>query len=124
MAGSSVTFTEKTHTSVKEVYAVWVSDDSAGTASGTTTYGYDGELIMVQFDPDGGATTPADSYDITIKDANGVDVINSLGANLTNAATVTKARSDGLLAVSGSKLTFAVSGAGNSKGGTIRLSLR
>lgn len=124
MANSSVTISEKTHTSVKEILFTWVSDDSDGTATATTTYGYDGELIMALFTPDSGDTQPSDNYDVTLTDANSIDVFKSLGVNLSNAAAVLKVASDGLLAVSGSKLTLSVSGAGNSKGGTVRVSLR
>jgi hypothetical protein len=119
MAGSSMTFTETIIGSVKKIKAAWVSDDAAGTASGTTVEGYSGRFIGLITDP--GAPAPSDNYTVVITDGDGVDLL--LGAATGNRDTaVTEFIAEGNLAgVAMSKLTFAVSGAGNSKAGTIYL---
>lgn len=53
-----------------------------------------------------------------------VDVLKGLGADLGNAANTYKADSDGLGAVVESKLTLAVTNAGNAKGGKTILFIR
>ena len=124
MATGTVTVTEKLTTStVKSVVWNWLST-AAGAASETTTAAVDGLIEYVVFVPDGGGTQPTDQYDITITDSNSVDVLGGLGANLSNAANVYKARKDGLGAVAGSTLTLNVTNAGNAKGGIVVLYFR
>ncbi len=121
-----VTLTETTHTSVKRVYWDWLCTD-AGVVLSATTKTYDGLLERAVFIPDnpgGGGTQPTNAYDITITDADGVDVLAGLGADTTNNATVVKTHANGLTAVAGSILTLNVSNAGNAKGGITILYLR
>ena len=47
MAGMACTITEEAYGSVKKIKFAWTSDDSAGTASGTTTGAYTGEIIRL-----------------------------------------------------------------------------
>ena len=122
MAGT-VTTTETTHTSVKQIKFVWTSS-AGGAADATTTAAFDGRVIYAAQIPDGGGTQPTNAYDVTVTDANGVDVLKGLGADLSNAANTYKADSDGLGAVSGSTLTLAVTNAGASKGGKTILYIR
>lgn len=79
MAGSSVTITYDDGVdgagyrgSIRKVIADWVSDDTAGTASGTTRK-IVGRLIKIQTDP--GSAAPTDNWDVTITDSEGVDVL-------------------------------------------------
>lgn len=123
MAGSSVTFTETTIGPVRRVKAVWVSDDSAGTASGTTTYGYNGKCELLTTVPAAAGAAPTDNYDITVTDADGVDVLAGGGANRDTANTE-QVLGTSLGAVATSKLTVSIANAGNSKGGTIYLDIR
>ena len=122
MAGT-VTVAETIHTTVKKILWDWLST-AAGAADKATTLPYDGLLERAAFIPDGGGTQPTDLYDVTITDPDGLDVLNGLGANLSNAATVVKVHSDGLTAVAGSVLTLNVTNAGNAKGGQVALYLR
>lgn len=122
MAGT-VTVTEKTHTSVKQITWDWLSS-AAGAADQATTNAFDGVLERAEFVPDAAATQPTDQYDVTVTDADGVDVLAGLGANLSNAGAVTKTHANGLAAVAGSKLTLNVTNAGNAKGGVVILYLR
>jgi len=123
MAGSSVTFTRKKLGEVLKVKAVWVSDDAAGTASGTSAFGYPvvGYLMRMTTVPDGGGTAPTALYDITVKDEDGLDILNGLGADRSATATEHKTNIDGLLFTAATTLTLAVAAAGNSKGGTVYL---
>ena len=122
MAGSSMTFTETTFSTVKKIKAVWVSDDAAGTASGTTSSVYNGRFIGLITDP--GSPSPSDNYTVTVKDGDGVDLL--LGAATTNRDTAnTEFLAEASLAgVANSTLTFAIAAAGNSKQGVIYLLIR
>ena len=104
----------------QKVKFTWVSATD-GTASGATTAKYTGAILRAVFDPDAGGTQPTDQYDITITDANGYDVLNGNGADLSNAANVYVSPIDGLGAVYGSLLTLNVSNAGEAKGGVVEL---
>lgn len=115
----SVTTTEKTTFSPRQIKFVWVSA-ADGTATGTTTNRYNGAVIDAVFV---NGTTPTDQYDITVTDSNSVDVLNALGANLSNAATTHKVYKDGLGAVVDSTLTLNVTNAGDTKGGTVILTI-
>ncbi len=118
-----VTKTETRHTSVKRIYWDWLCTD-LGVVTSATTNGYDGVLERAIFVPDAAGTQPTNAYDVTITDADGVDVLAGLGADLSNSATVVKKHSDGLGAVAGSVLTLNISNAGNAKGGITILYLR
>lgn len=67
---------------------VWImsftGDSSDGTVPATaTTINIDGYVTMVVTDP--GGTAPTDNYDITLTDANGVDI---MGGSLANRDTI------------------------------------
>ena len=126
MAAGTVTVTEGAHgASVKKIVFAWVSGNAAegGTASGTTTYDYDGEIIGLTTIPGLAGLAPTDDYDITIKDAAGHDVLLGAGANrdTLNTEHVTRASMAG---VSASKLTFAVAAAGDDNAGTAIIYVR
>lgn len=123
MTAQVVTLTETHHTSVKRIMWDWLSTD-AGVVTSQTTFGYDGLLERVVFDPDPAPTQPTAAYDVTITDDDGNDVLADLGADLSNSATVVKTHADGLTAVAGSKLTLNVANAGNATGGVIIVYLR
>lgn len=122
MAGTVVT-TEIIHRPVKKVVFTWTSS-AGGAADAVTTEFFTGRIIYAAQLPDGGGTQPTDLYDVTVTDADGVDVLKGLGADLSNAAATYKADSDGLGAVVESKLTLAVTNAGNAKGGKTILYIR
>lgn len=119
MAGTVVT-TEVTHATVKKIIFAWTSS-AAGAADATTTAAYDGKLVTLITDP--GATAPTDNYDVVVTDADGHDVLVGQGANRDTANTELVAESL-LGAVAGSKLTLAVTNAGDSKVGEVILYIR
>jgi len=122
MAGSAMVFTEIRHSSVKKIKAEWTSDDASGAVSGTTTYPYSGKLIGAITVPDGTAA-PTPDYDIAINDDDSVDV--ALGALANRHTSNTEYVAEASMAgVANSKLTIAVTAAGNSKKGVIYLYIR
>jgi len=122
MAGSAMVFTEIRHTTVKKIKAEWTSDDSTGAVSGTTTYPYDGKLLGAITVPDGTAA-PSDNYNIAINDDDSVDVALAALAARDTADTEYVAEAS-MAGVAGSKLTIAITAAGNSKKGTLYLFIR
>ncbi len=119
MAGTVVT-TEITHTSMKKIKFAWTSS-AGGAADATTTEYYDGKIFAFVTDPS--ATAPTDNYDIVITDGDGIDVLLGAGANRDTANTeyVSQATLGGVAA---SKLTLAVTNAGNAKLGDAYLYIR
>lgn len=117
-----MTFTEITFASVKKIKAEWVSDDAAGTASGTTTQYYSGRFIGLITDP--GAAAPSDNYTVTISDGDGIDLLLGSATGNRDTANTEFIKEADMAGVAASQLTFAVSGAGNSKTGTIYLLIR
>lgn len=123
MAGSAMTFTEITHGSIKKIKAAWTSDDATGAVSGTTVNYYDGRILGAITVPSGGGTAPTNLYDIAVNDGDSVDV--ALGALANRAAAATEFVVEAsMAAVAHSKLTVAVTNAGNSKQGTLYLFIR
>ena len=141
MAGSSMTFTydegydgSGNHGGIKKVIADFVTDDTAGTASGTTRK-IVGRLIKIVTDP--GATAPTDNWDVVLTDEEGVnlsihmddvaiaaliarDTANSEETYLPLEDTAGTGRMAAWPVVC-DKLTIAVANAGNSKNGQIIL---
>jgi hypothetical protein len=115
MAGT-VVITEERLGSIHKVKFAWTSS-AGGAADATTTEYYTGSVIQAAQIPNGGGTQPTDQYDVTVVDADGVDVLNAKGANISNAATTQHVKEDELGCVANSKLTLAVTNAGNAKAG-------
>ena len=120
MAGT-VTITEITYTSAKKITFTWTSS-SGGAADATTAKVFDGKLVGLTTDPDG-TDAPTDNYDIVISDADGHDVLLGAGANRDTLDTEHVAEAN-LGAVAGSKLTLAVTTAGNATKGVVIMWVR
>lgn len=120
MAGT-MTFTEtERDRNPAQIKVAWVSA-TGGNADGTTTYQYTGALIDFVAIHDG--TDPSTGYDVTIKDANGADILNGLGANIVSSAEWHKTYKDGLGAVVNSKLTVDITNAGETKDAVFLLTI-
>lgn len=113
-----VTISEQKHTSIRKITFAWTTA-ADGTASGTTTLPHDGQLLGLYTVPGTVGDQPTDAYDITIKDEDGLDVINAQGANRSNVNSELVVSN--LLFVAGDKLTLDVVAAGNTKKGTVYL---
>jgi len=120
MAGT-VTTTEVTHTIPKKITFDWLSD-GAGAADGTTTATLSGVLLLVATVPDTAATQPSDNYAITLKTADGVDLLAGQGANRDE--TNTEYIASGMGALADEKLILGVTAAGAANGGTVFVYIR
>lgn len=122
-AAGTATITYSETRTVKSVTFSWVSDatgDSAGTSLKLS-----GQILRVVFKPSATAQ-PTNAYDITISDEDGLDILATLGGDLSNttATQVLPCVTNGTAGNSGaiafdSTLTIAVSNAGDTKAGTV-----
>lgn len=140
MAGSSMTFSYDDAVNggrITKVICSFVSDDSAGTASGTTARPVNGELIKIVTNP--GSAAPTANWDVVLTDDNGLDPlagIQNAAALVARHTTSTEQTYLQLLNGDGTPigiaafpvvtglLTVAVANAGNSKTGTITIYVR
>lgn len=140
MAGSSMTFTYEDGQDglgrpgrIQRVIASWVSDDAAGTASGTSRK-LCGRLIKAMNAPSAAGVQPTDNYDITITDSDSVNILSGSLPTLDNISNASKTEryffvkntdaaplSTSTAPLVSSALTIAVAAAGNSKQGAITL---
>jgi len=124
--GAVVTTTEIVYESVKLLQFTWQSgdagDDDAGAAAATSTAVFTGDIIGLATVPDAVAA-PTDDYDVAITDSRGLDVLLGAGANRDTADTEYVAGTS-LGAVVASKLSLAVTNAGNVKKGNVYLWIR
>ena len=128
---STMTFSYDDAGPVKKIKIDWLSDSSAGTASGTTKK-ISGRLLKGVTDP--GTAAPTASYDIVITDPEGLNVLGLSQDDLLDRHSSNTEQVDfHLLDYSGTAvslsaypvvadvLTISVSGAGNAKTGQIIL---
>lgn len=140
MAGSSMTFTYEDGQDgrglpgrIQRVIASWVSDDAAGTASGTTRK-LVGRLVKAMNAPGAAGVQPTDNYDIAVTDSDGVNVLSACLPTLDNISNASKTEryffvkntdaaplSTSSSPLVSSALTISVAAAGNSKQGAITL---
>lgn len=120
MAGT-VTTTEERFGSIKRIKFDWLSDAS-GDATATTTYTYSGEVLRAIFVPDGSTTAPSDLYDVTITDADSIDILYGQGADMDGTNTVVLV--ENLAPVANDVLSLTVANGGNAKGGIVYLYIR
>ena len=123
MAGT-VTAVEIRHAPVKQVTWDWLG--SAGGAADDTTDdvgGYTGRLVEVRIIPDGGATTPDNLYDVVVEDDAGYDLLNGLGANMSDVNTIVLLEAV-LGSVVSNQLTLGVTNSGNANGGIVLVKVR
>ena len=122
MAGSAV-IQEITHTVIQRIRWTWTSD-AAGAVNGTLTgkRNWAGQPVAFRTDP--GAAAPTDNYDVEIRDADGVDILNTLGGNrdtITTETVFSNFAGAALLPICDSTLELVISNAGNAKEGVIWL---
>lgn len=129
MAGT-VAITYSRQRGIGKVVWTWTSDAS-GNVSGTDTESLAGEILRVVTNP--GATAPSDDYDLTITDADGVDLLVGVGANRDTAnseqtvpiiETLVAANPHGSGVFFDGPLSLAISNAGNAKQGVVTLYYR
>jgi hypothetical protein len=110
---------------MRKTAVTWVSDDTTGAVSGTSTETFSGLFYGITTDP--GATAPTDNYDICVTDDTGLELLGGTagasstdgnGMNRDTANTEFAQASPYPIPVDG-PLTITITGAGNSKVGTI-----
>ncbi len=120
----NVSFTEYADfsRSVKKVIGYWQSGDGTynGTAWGTTTNVFDGQVVMTEYYTSGGV--PTNAYNVRVFDKDGQDVLASQGLARTNTDGVYQYSSIG--AVSHSNLNFYIAGANVSRNGYVVMYIR
>jgi hypothetical protein len=116
----AVTDVEIRHTPIKQVTFDWTSD-AGGDADGTTgdIGGYTGRLVEVRIIP-----VSADNlYDVVVEDGDGYDLLNGLGANMSDVNTIVLLESV-LGSVVSSQLTLVVANGGNVEDGIVIVKVR
>lgn len=125
MANMVATVTYEETGPINTIKVAWLSDDAAGTFTATTKI-ISGALLVGITDP--GATAPTDDYDVTIKDDEGLDVLDNCYDDLVDRDTADSERVDFFLTgainvaarpVVNSKLTIAGAACGNAKLGQV-----
>lgn len=121
----TVTLTEETFGTVKKITFAWTADTgaNAGKATKTTASVYSGEVIRLVTVPGTGDDAPDDNYDVAINDEDGTDVLMGAGAD-RDTATTEQVLASSLGCVANDKLTLSVTGAGDTKKGTVYLYIR
>lgn len=124
MAVGTVTIAEERYGSVKKIGFTWTSgtDAEVGTASGTTTYSYNGEVIRLVTNPDGD-DVPTAAYDMVVNDEDGNDVLMGAGAD-RSATDTEQVLATSLGCVANDKLALSITNAGAAKRGIIYLYIR
>ena len=127
MTAATSTLTEELdkNSNIYKLKWVWTSDSSAGTATGTTgfqtTVPITGTCHRLVTIPTSSAA-PDDNYDVYILDEDSADILVAGGLKRsTSAAQGVVGTSLGC--VKGDKITLSITGAGNSKEGTVILYL-
>lgn len=116
--------TETYQGSVKKIKFAFTSGEGAyaGAASATTTQHYSGEILQVVTDP--GSTAPTADWDLTITDADSLDILKGNGADRDTANTEYIVGSTTTTLPAIGQLTFNVTNAGNQKTGTVYVWIR
>lgn len=129
ITSGTVTATRLSADGQARIVVDWVSDGD-GDVVATLTDNIGGELRRVVFDPDEVTSTPTALYDVTLTDRNSVDVLATLGSNLSSGTTTSIVPFIGNgtttnfpFTVCGA-LTLTVDNAGDTKAGEIVLYLK
>ena len=118
------TITEEVHGSVKKIKFAWsTASSSSGTATGTTSYAYNGAVERFVTVPGASAAAPSASYDVVVNDQDSTDVLLGAGGSRAAASTEQVKRAS-LGVVANDKLTLTVTNAGSSKSGTAYVYVR
>lgn len=119
VAGSIVVTTSDIGGGVTKYSAAWLSD-AAGVVTENSFDVKRGRLRQVKFIPGAAGAAPTNLYDLTLRDADGADLLVAAGADLS--ATVASWYSPANpVYFEGGAVTPTIANAGNAKAGTIVL---
>jgi hypothetical protein len=114
-------FTSETSGPLQQFVWTWTSS-AGGAATYTPETKFSGSVVNLVTIPDG-VSVPTTNYDVTVIDDNGVDVLN--GAGIDRDSTLTQyAQEAALGVVANSQLDFTIANAGDTKKGTVVVTLR
>lgn len=100
-------------------YAVAWTSSAGGVVSGSPFTPMKGKLISVKFVPASGGDAPTDLYDVKLNDANGIDLLNGTGTDLSNTLGKYTSYLPPLYLDGTSTLDLVVANGGNAKKGTV-----
>lgn len=116
---AQTTPTEETFSTMKKITWSWTAT-SSGNASGVTTEYYSGTIERVVIKP----VSAAANFDVTLKDDDSVDVLDSGGLNCASGSTTQLQGLLGVSAVANTQLTLDVTNAGSAGTGTVAVYVR
>ena len=126
MAGSISTTATDAGLGTTKYAIAWTSDASGGVSANTVAV-KTGRLHQVKFIPAGGGNAPTDLYDVTLLDADGVDLLFGAGTDRFTATSnfaaprIGSGVNTGLVFIEGGNVTPTITNAGNVKQGTLVL---
>ena len=121
MADQIVTITQDSvEYPLQKIQWDWLSA-TGGAVSSAASGWYCGKIVKVSLASDAAPTAPTNLYDVTIEDADGLDVLSGNGANVTAAATVYINDPTKMLWVRSNVLTLKVANAGDENGGVVTM---
>lgn len=85
MAGS-ITATHQKHRTMHKLSLAWVCDDSGDMDEDSPSVS--GIIQRIVIIPDSGDTIPTDGYDLVINDADDIDILQGIGGDLSNSASL------------------------------------
>lgn len=103
----------------RDVFKLAWTSDATGAVSGQDKLALPpgAKLVQAKFVPGTGGDQPTNLYDITVKDADGADVLADAGANLSNATAKYSVPAVEVCDEGGKTLDFVVANAGDTKKG-------
>lgn len=108
---------------INQYTIAWTS--SAGGAVSANPFSVtQGHIQSVKFVPASGGTQPSDLYDATLKDADGIDILNAQAANLSNSVGAYFQFNPPFYfpgSASSQTLDLVIANAGNAKSGSVIL---
>ena len=121
MADAVVTITEETQSWIKKVKFA-ITSATGGTATGTTTESYTGEVKRLVVIPGTTTAQPTNAFDVVVNDEDGYDILAGKGADKSNAAATTIVASMGCVA--NDRITVSASNMGDVKQATVIVYLK
>ena len=127
VAGAGTLVSEELVGSLKKITWTWVSgtvgSSGAVSSAAETSYTYNGALQGLVTVPGAGGSAPTASYDITVVDRDGVDVLDGGGASRATAATE-RVLAASMTVVANDTLKLNIANAGAANTGTVIIYIR
>ena len=119
MAGTATLTTTQDDRQVKKYSVAWTSTAGGAVSANAFTLVQPGYLIRATVMPNLAGSQPTDLYDLTLVDAESIDVLNGMGANRSNAAGHIFTFDPPVYMPLNSTLDVVIANAGNAKTGRV-----